>query len=131
MFAAAAMSLSSFCVVSNALRLNLFKLHDASRDRIPKDCPVSLAEEPVTIQESLSQKEENMIQTVVSVEGMMCQNCERHVKEAIEKNFEVESVSADHEAGEVVIESEKPLDWEKLKTVIADEGYEATGVKAA
>lgn len=67
--------------------------------------------------------------TTVKVEGMMCPMCEKHVKEAIEKNFSVESVKASHEEKKVEIVSAEPLDFEKIKTVIADAGYTATGLE--
>lgn len=68
------------------------------------------------------------MKTVVNVEGMMCPMCEKHVKEAIEKSFDVESVSASHEAKQVEITSAQPLDFEKIKGVVAEAGYTATGL---
>ena len=69
-----------------------------------------------------------MMKTVVNVEGMMCPMCEKHVKEAIEKNFDVESVTASHEANKVEITSAEPLDFAKIKAVVADAGYTAAGL---
>ncbi|MBR3035910.1 MAG: heavy-metal-associated domain-containing protein [Lachnospiraceae bacterium] len=68
------------------------------------------------------------MKTILNVEGMMCQNCERHVNEAIRKNFDVESVSSDHKKNETVVISAAPLDHEKLYQVIADEDYELKGI---
>ena len=68
------------------------------------------------------------MKTVVNVEGMMCPMSEKNVKEAIEKNFSVESVTASHEAKKVEITSAEPLDFEKIKAVVADAGYTATGL---
>ena len=66
--------------------------------------------------------------TKVNVEGMMCPMCEKHVKEAIEKNFDVTSVKASHEAKTVEIESAAPIDYEKLAAVIEEAGYQPKGL---
>ena len=79
MFGAAAMSLSSFCVVTNALRLNLFKLHDASQDK--KRDPVSISLETAKIQ---PKKEQEIMEKTLTIEGMMCTHCEARVKKALE-----------------------------------------------
>lgn len=121
MFGAAAMSLSSFCVVTNALRLNLFDPH---KRRKSKKAAVELP--PAA--NNTNDKGAKTMKTVVNVEGMMCPMCEKHVKEAIEKNFSVESVTASHEAKKVEITSAEPLDFEKIKAVVADAGYTATGL---
>ena len=121
MFGAAAMSLSSFCVVTNALRLNLFDPH---KRRKSKKAAVELP--PAA--NNTNDKGAKTMKTVVNVEGMMCPMCEKHVKEAIEKNFSVESVTASHEAKKVEITSAEPLDFEKIKAVVADAGYTATSL---
>lgn len=121
MFGAAAMSLSSFCVVTNALRLNLFDPH---KRRSSKKAAVALP--PAA--ENITDKGEKMMKTVINVEGMMCPMCEKHVKEAIEKSFDVESVTASHEAKKVEIVSAQPLDYDKVAAVIAEAGYKATGL---
>ncbi len=121
MFGAAAMSLSSFCVVTNALRLNLFDPH---KRRKSKKAAVQLP--PAA--NNTNDKGAKTMKTVVNVEGMMCPMCEKHVKEAIEKNFSVESVTASHEAKKVEITSAEPIDFEKIKAVVADAGYTATGL---
>ncbi len=64
-----------------------------------------------------------MITTKIVVEGMMCDNCEKHVNEAVKKNFKVKSVKSDRANNETVIESKEPLDAEKLAAVIEEEGY--------
>ena len=69
-----------------------------------------------------------MIKTVINVEGMMCPMCEKHVKEAIEKNFDIESVEASHEAKKVEITSAEALDYEKVAAVITDAGYTPQGL---
>lgn len=119
MFGAAAMSLSSFCVVTNALRLNLFDPHKRRKYKTaPADLPH--AEE---------KGEDTMVKMIVKVEGMMCPMCEKHVKEALEKNFSGCEAKASHEAKRVEIESAEPLDYEKVAAVIADAGYTATGTE--
>ena len=121
MFGAAAMSLSSFCVVTNALRLNLFDPHKRRKSK-------KAAVEIPAAAENTNDEGEKLMKTVVNVEGMMCPMCEKHVKEAIEKNFAVEEVTASHEAKKVEITSAQPLDYDKVAAVIKDAGYTATGL---
>ena len=122
MFGAAAMSLSSFCVVTNALRLNLFDPHKRTKS---KKAAVEL-----TAAEKITDKgEKKMIKTTVKVEGMMCPMCEKHASEAVQKNFDIESVKASHTEGTVVIESARPLDAEALKAAINESGYKAIAVE--
>lgn len=122
MFGAAAMSLSSFCVVTNALRLNLFDPHKHKKS---KKAAVAL---PPAAENTTDKGETTIMKTTVNVEGMMCPMCEKHVKEAIEKNFDVEAVTASHEAKKVEITSAQPIDYDKVAAVIADAGYKATGL---
>lgn len=68
------------------------------------------------------------MKTVVNVEGMMCPMCEKHVREAIEKNFSVESVTASHEEKKVEIVSAQPLDYDKVAAVITEAGYTPKGI---
>ena len=121
MFGAAAMSLSSFCVVSNALRLNLFDPHKHKKSqKTAVDLP------PVA--DNKTDKGETTMKTIINVEGMMCPMCEKHVKEAIEKNLDVESVTASHEAKKVEIISAEPIDYDKAAAAITDAGYTPKGI---
>ena len=136
MFGAAAMSLSSFCVVTNALRLNLFRIHDASKDKkiknvitSPVNTSSSLTEESSDINNNSNKKENNsMVKVTVHVTGMMCGHCEAHVNEAIKKAFDVQDVVSSHDAGTTIITASQKLDEDKLLQTIKDAGYEVTGI---
>jgi len=69
--------------------------------------------------------------TIVKVDGMMCHNCEKHVNEAVKKNFKIKSVTSDHEKKETVILSKEALDHDSLKTIIEEEGYTVLGIEEA
>ena len=139
MFGAAAMSLSSFCVVTNALRLNLFKIHDASKDKKIKN-PVSEAEKTINnsctpsnkcsdINNNINKKENNtMIKVAVNVTGMMCMHCEAHVNKAIQEAFGVQDVVSSHDAGTTIFSVPEKVDEDKVRQVIKDAGYEVTGI---
>ncbi len=139
MFGAAAMSLSSFCVVTNALRLNLFKIHDASKDKKIKN-PVSEAEKTINnsctpsnkcsdINNNINKKENNtMIKVTVNVTGMMCMHCEAHVNKAIQEAFGVQDVVSSHDAGTTIFSVPEKVDEDKVRQVIKDAGYEVTGI---
>lgn len=116
MFGAAAMSLSSFCVVSNALRLNLFKMHDASKDKAIKN---SLGSDPL-----IEQKK----QILMKVDGMMCHHCENAVSKALEKIDGVVSAVANYETGDVVIQVTHPVDFELLKNAVVEEEYDVISI---
>ena len=103
MVAALAMSLSSVCVVTNALRLNLFKMKEKI-NTIPKE-------------------EIKMTEKILKVEGMMCTHCEAHVKEALEKISGVESAVADHNNGEVKVTLSSDVADDTLKSAITGAGY--------
>ncbi len=112
MFGAAAMSLSSFCVVSNALRLNLFRLRDADKDK--KIDPVSIT--------SLQQEEKTMEKTI-KIEGMMCPHCEARVKKALEALPEVSQAVASHEKGTALVTLSAPVSDEALKAAVEAQDY--------
>ena len=118
MFAAAAMSLSSFCVVANALRLNLFKMHDSSKDhRIIKKM------------KSNDIKEEKNMEKTLSIEGMMCAHCEMHVKKALESLDEVNEVEVSYKNGEAHIKLRKDISNDILIKTVSDQGYTVTDIK--
>lgn len=110
MLGAAAMSLSSFCVVTNALRLNLFNIRKAKRGKIK-------------IKKEAGKMAKEITEKTLKVEGMMCHNCENHVKKALEAIKGVEEAAASHESGEVKIKLSKDVPEEKLEKAIADAGY--------
>ncbi|MBR5383587.1 MAG: HAD-IC family P-type ATPase, partial [Clostridia bacterium] len=109
MFGAAAMSLSSFCVVSNALRLNLFRVHDASHDR--------------PIKHSKSIPEQHSFEYRLRIEGMMCPHCEATVSKALEAVDGVVSAQADHEQGIASVQASRPLDTQLLCEAVEHEDY--------
>ncbi|MBQ9044961.1 MAG: heavy metal translocating P-type ATPase [Oscillospiraceae bacterium] len=121
MIGAAAMSLSSFCVVTNALRLNLFKLRDAAKDR--KTAPVTL---PDAVFEEY-EKEGSGMEKTIQIEGMMCQHCEARVKKTLEKFDVVESAVVSHEAGTAVVTLSGPMDEDAVRQAIEDQDYKVLG----
>ncbi len=136
MWGAAAMAASSFTVCMNALRLNLFKVHDASKDRKLRNKALperAASSEAASADHKNSQdmkgEKGSMNETTVSVNGMMCPNCEKHVKKALEGIEGIKEATADHNAGTVVIKHDKPLDEEAVKAAVADAGYEYQGVR--
>ena len=110
MFGAAAMSLSSFCVVSNALRLNLFDPHSARKDH-----KIKFAKESKTMQKTLK------------IEGMMCTHCSGRVKKALEELPGVVSAEVSHENGTAVVTMSAPVDDATLKKAVEDQGYQVVG----
>nr|WP_325186011.1 heavy metal translocating P-type ATPase [uncultured Oscillibacter sp.] len=114
MFGAAAMSLSSFCVVSNALRLNLFDIRDAGRDKKIK----------------VHHKEEaNTMEKTMKIEGMMCGHCEARVKKALEALPEVSAAAVSHESGTAVVTLTGDLSDAALKKAVEDQDYKVTGIQ--
>ena len=130
MFGAAAMSLSSFCVVSNALRLNLFDLHSAKRDHPPKHVPALPAAlvQPAA-EEDTTQKEETAMKKTLTVEGMMCPHCEARVKKALEALPQVDEAVVSHEAGTAIVTLNAEVDDEVLKKAVEAQDYPVTGIQ--
>ena len=115
MFGAAAMSLSSFCVVSNALRLNLFKLHDAGKDK--------------KINRHSKHKEETTMVKTMKIEGMMCGHCEAAVKKALEAIDGVASAEVSHTDGAAVVTLSKPVENAVLRKAVEDKDYTVTDIE--
>ena len=130
MFGAAAMSLSSFCVVSNALRLNLFDLHSAKRDHPPKHVPALPA---VLVQpaagEDTTYKEKIVMKKTLTVEGMMCPHCEARVKKALEALPQVDEAVVSHEAGTAIVTLNAEVDDEVLKKAVEAQDYPVTSIQ--
>ncbi|SEK54462.1 Cu2+-exporting ATPase [Pseudobutyrivibrio ruminis] len=129
MFGAAAMSLSSFCVVTNALRLNLFKMHDQTRDKALKD---SVGHEKLLVNSQHSKAgeiKEDKSTMEITVNGMMCAHCEAHVKEALEKINGVDEATANHEANLVTLKTSADVAEADLKAAVEAAGYEFVGIK--
>ena len=138
MFGAAAMSLSSFCVVTNALRLNLLDVHDASRDKKHRH-PVKTngdgrllsgtGEDRIKeIQATEEKKEENTMTKTMKIEGMMCAHCEATVKKALEALDGVAEAKVSHEAGEAVVELTADVADDVLKKAVEDKDYSVISV---
>ena len=132
MFGAAAMSLSSFCVVSNALRLNLFDLHSTKHDHKAKNA-VSLPAAPVqpAVEDHTTSnvKEDNVMKKTLHVEGMMCGHCEARVKKALEALPEVSEAVVSHEAGTAIVTLSADVSDETLKKAVEDQDYKVTGIQ--
>lgn len=140
MFGAAAMSLSSFCVVTNALRLNFVDIYSTERDKKVKGqkakSHVTEAQDTVIIEDKTKadqkekiDKENSDMEETLKVKGMMCAHCEAHVKEALEKIDGVTEAKADHEACEVVVKMSAPVAEDVLAAAVKDAGYEFEGIK--
>ena len=133
MFGAAAMSLSSFCVVTNALRLNLFKMYDASKDRKRKMKKVETAENTVSDivladKNESENKEETKMTKTMKIEGMMCGHCEAAVKKALEALEQVDTAEVSHEAGTAVVTLNSEISNEVLKKTVEDKDYTVTAI---
>ncbi len=112
MFGAAAMSLSSFCVVTNALRLNLFQVYRTDRDRKIKQ-----------------RKEEKIMEKTLTIEGMMCPHCSGRVHDALEANDTIANAVVSHETGTAVVTLAAEISDEALTKIVEDAGYKVTGIK--
>lgn len=117
MFGAAAMSLSSFCVVTNALRLNWFKMYDGSHDK------------KVRANRSKKEQEEERMTKTIKIEGMMCGHCEAAVKKALEALDQVETAEVSHEAGTAVVTLNSKISDDVLKKAVEEKDYTVTGIE--
>lgn len=115
MFGAAAMSLSSFCVVSNALRLNFVKIYDTARDRLRKN--------------NFKIKENKTMEKTMKIEGMMCPHCEARVKKTLEDMAQVTEAVVSHVEGTAVVKLSEAVDNDVLKNIIEDQGYKVLDVQ--
>lgn len=131
MIAAAAMSLSSFCVVTNALRLNLFDIRTDRHDRRIRQRRAAKTLSALSDKEQLKtdkQEETKMIKKTMNIEGMMCTHCEARVKKALEALENVTSAEVSHEKGTAVVTMEKDTADEVLKKAVEDQDYKVTGI---
>ena len=139
MFGAAAMSLSSFCVVTNALRLNLFGMYDAGKDKKRRkkgntagngsrsaNTGSATAAQP---EENQKEKENKDMEKTMEIKGMMCGHCEARVKKALEALPEVTEAIVSHEAGTAVVKLSAAVSDDVLKKTVEDQDYEVTGIR--
>jgi len=122
MFAAAAMSLSSFCVVTNALRLNFLNIHSAKRDRKSHSNPTTTT---TVIKEAIT------MQKKMNIEGMMCTHCSGRVQKALEALGEVDHAAVSHETGVATVTLKAAVSDEALKKAVEDQGYSVTSIVSA
>lgn len=118
MFGAAAMSLSSFCVVTNALRLNLVSVHDAGKDK-----------KRVHKKENKKMMEDQFMEKTMNIEGMMCGHCEATVKKCLEALPQVDEAAVSHETGTAVVKLNGEIADDVLKKAVEDQDYTVTGIQ--
>ena len=134
MFGAAAMSLSSFCVVTNALRLNLFKMYDASKDRKRKKktretAGITVSDKVISDEKESENKEETKMTKTMKIEGMMCGHCEAAVKKALEALDQVDTAEVSHEAGTAVVTLNAEISDDVLKKTVEEKDYKVTAIE--
>ena len=131
MFGAAAMSLSSFCVVSNALRLNLFAMYDARKDKKHKNhkkqIKISDTDQNKEVKE---EKEINEMKKTMEIKGMMCGHCEARVKKTLEAIEGVTEAVVSHESGTAIVTMSTEVADDVLKSAVEAQDYEVTGIHA-
>ena len=127
-YGAAAMSLSSFCVVTNALRLNLFDMYSIKRDRRCKNA-VSGEALGALINDINSMQEEKTMTKAVKIEGMMCPHCEAHVKKALEALGGVTVAEVSHEKGTAIVSMTENVDNAAITAAVTDAGYTVLGIE--
>jgi Cu2+-exporting ATPase len=127
------MRLSSFCVVSNALRLNWIKVYDGTKDKAISnriDYKIIQSADAQTVNDTIlnDKKEKEKKEMKIKVNGMMCAHCEAHVKKALEAIDGIESAVASHEENMVTITNSKDVDEALIKAAVTDAGYEYAGI---
>jgi Cu2+-exporting ATPase len=128
MFAAAAMSLSSVCVVTNALRLNLFNVFDTGKDHKIKNQKLK----EISKQETLKKEgEEKHMEKIIRIDGMTCSHCEGTVKKALEAVDGVKRADVNHEAGNAIVDLTHDVADDILKKAIEDKDYEVIDITVA
>lgn len=135
MFGAAAMSLSSFCVVTNALRLNFFSMYNASKDKKlrknkkPQETLRSKEDLQIkTNNENKQRKDEKTMEKTMEIKGMMCEHCEARVKKSLEKLDAVSEAIVSHEAGTAIVKLNEAIDDDILKKTVEDQDYEVISI---
>ena len=128
MFGAAAMSLSSFCVVSNALRLNMFKMYNTARDKKIKN-QAEIPKDYLGSYNINKDKETTLMEKTIKIEGMMCGHCEATVKKALEAVEQVSEAVVSHEAGTAVVKLTADVADDVLKKAVEDKDYKVTSIQ--
>ena len=137
MFGAAAMSLSSFCVVTNALRLNFKKIYDTSKDRSRKHKKIEgnafqredASDKNNPCNDACTMKEDNTMEKTMKIEGMMCPHCEARVKKTLEEMAQVTEAVVSHVEGTAVVNLAETVENEVLKKTIEDQGYKVLDIQ--
>ena len=137
MFGAAAMSLSSFCVVTNALRLNFKKIYDTSKDRTRKHKKIegnafqreNASDNNNACDDACAMKEDNTMEKTMKIEGMMCPHCEARVKKTLEDMAQVTEAVVSHVEGTAVVKLAEAVENDVLKKIIEDQGYKVLDVQ--
>ena len=130
MFGAAAMSLSSFCVVTNALRLNFFGMYDAKKDKkIKNQVTLQTVDANSQMQNKSNKKESNTMEKTMEIRGMMCGHCGAAVKKALEALPQVDEAVVSHEKGTAVVKLNAEIADETLKKTVEDKDYQVVSVK--
>ena len=129
MFGAAAMSLSSFCVCMNALRLNLFKIHETRRDKKRRTAAVDFSEVISNDEDTVSEVGNGSAVRIVHIKGMMCPHCENTVKKALESVDGISNADVSHKKGTAVITLTKDISDDIIAKNVTDKGYEFVSVE--
>jgi Cu2+-exporting ATPase len=136
MFGAAAMSLSSFCVVTNALRLNMKKIYDTSKDKHRKNKTIKGnaflkedASDNHVCDHACTIKEDNTMEKTMKIEGMMCPHCEARVKKTLEEMAQVAEAVVSHVEGTAIVKLAEAVEDDVLKKTIEDQGYKVLDIQ--